>query len=100
MRVTSAIGLASVLLSAGSAVAFAPALFAAGPAAVGQLCTESAGTVSCANGYAGFRGPSGKLWIGKDRRGTVIVSIDDRRNDQEPSRREQDHGRFVLEQAW
>lgn len=76
MRITSAVALASVLLSAGSAVALASVLFSAEPA-VAQLCNETAGTVYCANGYAGFRGPSGSLWIAKGRRGTVILSMDD-----------------------
>jgi hypothetical protein len=100
MRITSAGALASALLSAGSAVALAPMLFPAEPAAVAQLGTERAGTVYCANGYAGFRGPSGNLWIGKGRRGTVIVNLDDRRQDQEPSRRKQDRGSFISGQEW
>lgn len=100
MRVTPAIALAAVLLPAGSAVALAPVLFSGEPPATAQQCTESAGSVSCANGYAGFRGPSGNLWLSKGRRRTVIVSMDDSWQNHEPSWRKQDRRNFTIGLEW
>ena len=100
MRILSAVALGSVMASAGSAVALASVLFPVEPAPLAPPCTERAGTVYCANGYAGYRGPSGNLWMGRGRRGTVIVNMDDNRQDQEAPWRKQDRDSSTNHQEW
>lgn len=57
------------------------------PTAYAQVCSKTGGTVYCPNGVTGFQDSDGDIWIGKGRRGTVILNLDDPPAQEAPRRK-------------